>query len=148
MHCSVASTIVLKNSPIFSKKCQIHANSDVKGKIEFFITNSDSTLQIYMKFAFIVTCSVFLDSEWITDNVRLVWQNIVGKSCLANAHLANYRSLNNVQQRLVWQSCKFSELIFHKLMTLHCAVILVADENLHVSLVALVGLAGKPCQMN
>ena len=24
-----------------------------------------------MKFAFIVTCSVFLDSEWITDNVIL-----------------------------------------------------------------------------
>ena len=47
----------------FHKKCQIHANSDVQGKINFFITNSDSTLHKYMKFAFIVTCSVFLDSE-------------------------------------------------------------------------------------
>ena len=43
--------------------------TDVQGEIKFLITNSDSTLQIYMKFAFIVTCLVFLDSEWITDNV-------------------------------------------------------------------------------
>ena len=50
-------------------KCQIHAKTDIQGKFEFFITNSDSTLQVCMKFAFIVTCSVFLDSEWITDNV-------------------------------------------------------------------------------
>jgi hypothetical protein len=48
---SVASTRVLKNSPIFSKNA------------EFFIPNSDFTLQKYIKFAFIVTCLVFLDSE-------------------------------------------------------------------------------------
>ena len=47
------------------------ANSDVQGKIKFFITNSDSTLQLCMKFAFIVTCLVFLDSEWIKDNMFL-----------------------------------------------------------------------------
>ena len=40
-----------------------------KEKLIFFITNSDSTLQVCMKFAFIVTFLVFLDSEWITDNV-------------------------------------------------------------------------------
>ena len=54
---SVASTRVLKNSSIFSKNAK------------FTLT---STLQIYMKFAFIVTCLVFLDSEWITDNLNLV----------------------------------------------------------------------------
>ena len=46
----------------FLKKYQIHANSDVQGRIDFFITNKDSILQVCMKFAFIVTCSVFLVS--------------------------------------------------------------------------------------
>ena len=68
-----------QKEPDFLKKCQIHANSDVQGKIEFFITNSDSTLQVCMEFAFIVTCSVFLDSEWITNNVIPFkkWQKVV-----------------------------------------------------------------------
>ena len=42
-----------------------------KEKLRFPITNSDSTLQICMKFALIVTCLVFLDWEWITNNVPL-----------------------------------------------------------------------------
>ena len=53
-----------------------------KEKLIFFITNSDSTLQKYMKFAFIVTCSVFLDSECITDNVcsENTTENVIVKS--------------------------------------------------------------------
>ena len=57
---SVASTRVLKNSQIFSKTAKFTLTLMPKEKlIFFFITNSDSTLQIHMKFAFIVTCSVF-----------------------------------------------------------------------------------------
>ena len=46
---SVAITRALKNSSIPLKKCQIHANSNVKGKVESFITNSDSTFLMYIK---------------------------------------------------------------------------------------------------
>ena len=60
---SVAITRVLKNSPIFSKNAKFTLTLMSKEKLIFFITNSDSTLQIYMKFAFIVTCFVFLNSE-------------------------------------------------------------------------------------
>ena len=35
--------------------------------------NSDSTHQKWMKFAFIVTCSIFLQSYWVSDNVYPVF---------------------------------------------------------------------------
>ena len=60
---SVASTRVLKNSPIFSKNAKFTLTLMFKEKLNFFITNLDSTPQKYMKFAFIVTCLVFLDTE-------------------------------------------------------------------------------------
>ena len=56
---SVASTSVLKNSPIFSKNAKFTLTLMFKEILNFLI----------QKFAFIVTCSVFLDSELITDNV-------------------------------------------------------------------------------
>ena len=60
---SVASTRVLKNSPIFSKNAKFTLTLMFKEKLNFLIH-----IQI-QKFAFIVTCLVFLDSELITDNV-------------------------------------------------------------------------------
>ena len=39
--------------------------------------NSDSTDQKYIKFAFIVTCSIFLQSYWISDDVILIFSNLV-----------------------------------------------------------------------
>ena len=35
--------------------------------------NSDSTHQKWMKFAFNVTCSIFLQSYWVSDNVIYFW---------------------------------------------------------------------------
>ena len=54
-----------------SQKMPNHVNFDVQEKNWILFTNSNSTLQVCMKFVFIVTFSVFLDSEWITYNVRV-----------------------------------------------------------------------------
>ena len=67
----------------FLKKCQIHAK-DVQGKIEFFIKKSDSTLQVCMKFVFIDTCLVYLDSYWITDKVDGFYFVISPMNCCAS----------------------------------------------------------------
>ena len=50
--------------------CQMHPNSDVQLWNQFLIINSDSTHQKWMKFAFIVTGSIFLQSYWVSDNVN------------------------------------------------------------------------------
>ena len=47
--------------------CQRH--SDVQLWNYFLTINSDSTHQNWIKFAFIVTCSIFLQSYWVSDNV-------------------------------------------------------------------------------
>ena len=52
-----------------SQKMPNHVNFDVQEKNLILFTNSNSTLQVCMKFVFIVTYSVFLDPEWTTDNV-------------------------------------------------------------------------------
>ena len=53
----------------FLKMCQMHPNSDVQLWNQFLIINSDSKHQEWMKFAFIVTGSIFLHSYWDSDNV-------------------------------------------------------------------------------
>ena len=90
---SVASTRVLKNSPIISKNAKFTLTLTSK-KIEFFMTNSDFTLQKYMKFAFIVTFSVFLDSEWITDNV------ILSNTIVKRSSLSKLSSNNSIKKSL------------------------------------------------
>ena len=65
---NVASTRVLKKSQIFSKNVKFTLTLMSKETLDFFITNSDSTLHVCMNFAFIVTCSFFFDSGWIMDN--------------------------------------------------------------------------------
>ena len=52
--------------------CQMHANFDVQLWNWFLVMNSYSTLQVCMKFAYIVTGLVFLLSYWISDNVTVV----------------------------------------------------------------------------
>ena len=52
--------------------CQMHPNSDVQLWNWFLTTNSDSTHQKWMKFAFIDTCSIFLQSYWVSDNMIYV----------------------------------------------------------------------------
>ena len=47
----------------------MHPNSDVQLWNWFLTINSDSTHQKWMKFAFIVTGSIFLQSYWVSDNV-------------------------------------------------------------------------------
>ena len=49
--------------------CQMHSNSDVQLWNLFLTINSDSTHQKWMKFAFIVTCSNFLQLYWVSDIV-------------------------------------------------------------------------------
>ena len=54
------------------------ANFDVQLWNWFLVMNSYSTLQVCMKFAYIVTGLVFLLSYWISDNVpreELYWQH-------------------------------------------------------------------------
>ena len=46
----------------------MHANSGVQLWNRFLTINSDSTHQKWMKFAFIVTGSSFLQSYWVSDN--------------------------------------------------------------------------------
>ena len=54
----------------FSKnKCQMHPNSYVQLWNQFLTINSDSTHQKWMKFAFIVTGSIFLQSYWVLDRL-------------------------------------------------------------------------------
>ena len=43
----------------------------------FFFMNSHSTLQVCMKFAFIVSGLVFLQSYWISNNVSQQFRNVV-----------------------------------------------------------------------
>ena len=50
--------------------CQMHPNSDVQLWNLFLTINSDFTHQKWMKFAFIVTGSIFLQSYWVLDNVK------------------------------------------------------------------------------
>ena len=47
----------------------MHANSDVQLWNQFLVVNSDSTHQKWMKFTFIVTGSIFLQSQWVLDRV-------------------------------------------------------------------------------
>ena len=49
------------------------ANFDVQLWKWFLVMNSYSTLQLCMKFAYIVTGLVFLVSYWILDNVSCKW---------------------------------------------------------------------------
>ena len=62
----VARTEVLEKSQIFQKcaKCTLTLMSNYK-------INLDSTYQESMKFAFIFTCSIFLQSNCVSDNVNL-----------------------------------------------------------------------------
>ena len=57
---------ITKNSPIYQKcaKCTLTLMSNYK-------INLDSTYQESMKFAFIFTCSIFLQSNCVSDNVNL-----------------------------------------------------------------------------
>ena len=50
--------------------CQMHPNTDVQLWNQFLIINSDSTHQKLMRFAFIVTGSIFLQWYWVSDRVR------------------------------------------------------------------------------
>ena len=61
-----ACTGALKNSLLFQKcaKCTLTLMSNYK-------INLDSTYQESMKFAFIFTCSIFLQSYCVSDNVNL-----------------------------------------------------------------------------
>ena len=55
-----------QKEPNFPKKCQMHPNYDVQLWNWFLTINSDSTHQKWMKFASIVTGSIFL---WVSDNM-------------------------------------------------------------------------------
>ena len=61
----------------------MRANFDVQLWNWFLVMNSCSTLQIYMKFTYIVTGLVFLLSYWISDNV----------SCLVRFKVQNSLSI-------------------------------------------------------
>ena len=63
-----------KNSLNFPKMCQMHPNTDVQLWNQFLIINSDSTHQKLMKFAFIVTGSIFL--QWYRVSDRVGFTNI------------------------------------------------------------------------
>ena len=56
--------------------CQMHPNSDIQLWNYFLTINSDSTHQKWMKFAFIVTCSIFLQSYWVSDIVGCLWSGL------------------------------------------------------------------------
>ena len=71
-----------KNSLIFQKMCPMHANYDVQLWNQFLTINSDSTHQKWMKFAFIVTGSIFLQSYWVSDNVRKLVGGERNRYCL------------------------------------------------------------------
>ena len=64
----------------------MHPNSDVQLWNWFLTVNSDSINQQWMKFAFIVTGSIILQSYWVSDNVKwmthflLIWVNWVIES--------------------------------------------------------------------
>ena len=45
--------------------------------MKFLTINSDSTHQKWMKFAFTVTCSIFLHSCWVSDNVNCCRGNFI-----------------------------------------------------------------------
>ena len=66
-----------KRAQFSKKKCQMHPNSDVQLWNWFLTINSDSTHQKWMEFVFIVTCSIFLQSYWVPDNVILIFSNVV-----------------------------------------------------------------------
>ena len=53
--------------------CQMHPNSDVQLWNLFLTMNSDSTHEKWIKFAFMVTGSIFLQSYWVSDNVMAVY---------------------------------------------------------------------------
>ena len=68
MQHDVAGTRVLKKSQIFSKNAKFTLTLMSKEKLDFFYYKFRFYTEVCMKFAFIVTCSAFLDSGWIMDN--------------------------------------------------------------------------------
>ena len=76
----------VKKSPSFQKKkCQMHPNSDVQLWNWFLTINSDSTHQKWMKFVFIVTGSIFLQSYWVLD-MKTVPFNSFAVNIVTNCH--------------------------------------------------------------
>ena len=55
----------------------MHANFDFQLWNWFLVINSYSTVQVCMKFAYIVTGLVFLLSYWISDNVRYICKSLI-----------------------------------------------------------------------
>ena len=82
-------------------------------KKEFSITNSDSTLHVWMKFAFIVTCLVFflirnelrIIFEWSSKLIQLLFHRQLGllvKSSVAQFNWAALANLKNVACGIHW----------------------------------------------
>ena len=64
-----------KRVQVSKKKSQMHPNSDVQLWNWFLTINSDSTHQKWMKFASIVTGSIFLQSHQVSE----LWRNLIRK---------------------------------------------------------------------
>ena len=76
--------------------CQMHPNSDVQLWNYFFNINPNSTHQKWMKFIFIVTGSIFLQSYWVSDNVFKVC------SSTESALSANFFEITIHQERICY----------------------------------------------
>ena len=78
----------------------MRANFDVQLWSWFLVINSYSTLQVCMKFACIVTDSIFLQSYWVSDNVlhNRIWfpsfQAPIRSSQYFQAKFPKFRPIN------------------------------------------------------
>ena len=102
--------------------CQMHTNSDFQLWNWFLTIDSDSTHQKWMKFAFIVTCSIFFQSYWVSDivarNLSSVREDFMTLIIHCKVGQVSFFVINIFLARLFWST--EGTLIYNKWQVKEC----------------------------